>query len=82
MFFNSVEKNLSIVNPSKFTFMSDKQKGLIRAFQEVFPESEHRFCVRHLHNNFKNTGFRGLTFKITLWNAAMASTIGEFKIRM
>jgi hypothetical protein len=31
--------------------MSDKQKGLINAVKAAFPESEHRFCVRHTNNN-------------------------------
>ncbi|KAL0370942.1 UNVERIFIED_CONTAM: hypothetical protein Sangu_0412300 [Sesamum angustifolium] len=62
--------------------MSDKQKGLIQAFEEVFPGCDHRFCVRHLHNNFKNAGYRGLAFKTALWNAARACTVGEWKMRM
>ncbi|KAI3467885.1 hypothetical protein Pfo_024548 [Paulownia fortunei] len=40
------------------------------------------FYVRHLHNNFKNAGFRGLAFKNALWRAGQASTPGEFKLRM
>ncbi|KAL0430836.1 UNVERIFIED_CONTAM: hypothetical protein Sradi_0709600 [Sesamum radiatum] len=62
--------------------MSDKQKGLIQAFISVFPNSAHRFCVRHLHNNFKTAGFRGLAYKNALWKAARASTPDEFKLRM
>ncbi|KAL0402336.1 UNVERIFIED_CONTAM: hypothetical protein Slati_4263500 [Sesamum latifolium] len=67
---------------NEFTFMSDKQKGLIQAFLVVFPNSAHRFCVRHLHNNMKTVGFRGLAYKNALWKAARASTVGEFKLRM
>ncbi|KAL0377894.1 UNVERIFIED_CONTAM: hypothetical protein Sradi_3094900 [Sesamum radiatum] len=62
--------------------MSDKQKGLIQAFLAVFSNSAHRFCVRHLHNNMKTAGFRGLAYKNALWKAARASTVGEFKLRM
>ncbi|KAL0374433.1 UNVERIFIED_CONTAM: hypothetical protein Sradi_3359000 [Sesamum radiatum] len=40
------------------------------------------FCVRHLHNNMKTAGFRGLAYKNALWKAARASTVGEFKLRM
>jgi transposase-like protein len=32
--------------------MSDKQKGLINAVQKVFPHADHRFCVRHMTQNF------------------------------
>ncbi|KAI3465951.1 hypothetical protein Pfo_022614 [Paulownia fortunei] len=73
---------LNIVITHEYAFMSDKQKGLIQAFQEVFPNSDHRFCVRHLHNNFKNVGFRGLAFKNALWREERASTPSEFKVKM
>ncbi|KAL2226798.1 UNVERIFIED_CONTAM: hypothetical protein Sindi_2038500 [Sesamum indicum] len=35
------------------------------------------FCVRHLRNNFKNAGFRGLVYKNAMWKAARASTVGK-----
>ncbi|KAL0382989.1 UNVERIFIED_CONTAM: hypothetical protein Scaly_0586200 [Sesamum calycinum] len=55
---------------------------LMQAFDEVFPGAEHRYCVRHLHNNFKQAGFRGLAFKNALWKAAKACTVGEWKLKM
>ncbi|KAL0429259.1 UNVERIFIED_CONTAM: hypothetical protein Sradi_0551900 [Sesamum radiatum] len=81
-FLTILKQDLNIVRDDEFTFMSDKQKGLIQAFQNVFPNSAHRSCVRHLHNNFKTAGYRGLAFKNILWKAARASTVGEFKMRM
>ncbi|KAL2240743.1 UNVERIFIED_CONTAM: hypothetical protein Sindi_0715500, partial [Sesamum indicum] len=66
----------------KYTFMSDKQKGLVGALEELFPNAEHRFCVRHLHSNFKIFGFRGLAFKNGLWKAARATTVNQFNARM
>ncbi|KAL3825347.1 hypothetical protein ACJIZ3_021376 [Penstemon smallii] len=36
-----------------YTFMSDKQKDLLKAFERVFPGSDNRFCVRHLIGNMK-----------------------------
>ncbi|KAM5585145.1 hypothetical protein ABKV19_004510 [Rosa sericea] len=41
-----------------WTFISDKQKGLLPAFEVVLPSAEHRFCVRHLWTNF-NKKFPG-----------------------
>ncbi|KAG8368932.1 hypothetical protein BUALT_Bualt15G0097800 [Buddleja alternifolia] len=58
--------------------MSDKQKSLIKAFEEVLPNSDHRFCVRHLLGNFTRRGFRGLAFKNALWKAIRATTENEF----
>ncbi|KAH7860533.1 hypothetical protein Vadar_014637 [Vaccinium darrowii] len=53
-----VGKDLDIVNSHAWTFMNDKQKGLIDAVSELFPNASHRFCVRHLYNNFKGN-FKG-----------------------
>ncbi|KAL0439079.1 UNVERIFIED_CONTAM: hypothetical protein Slati_2390900 [Sesamum latifolium] len=77
-----VERCLGIEEQSKYVFMSDKQKGLIQAFQEVLPDAAHRFCVRYMHNNFKSAGFRGLSFKHALWRAAKVCTKEEFKAIM
>ncbi|XP_020258800.1 uncharacterized protein LOC109835226 [Asparagus officinalis] len=44
-----------------WTYMSDKQKGLIRAVGDSQPEAAHRFCVRHLYQNFKES-FKVLHF--------------------
>ncbi|KAL2237919.1 UNVERIFIED_CONTAM: hypothetical protein Sindi_0983600, partial [Sesamum indicum] len=77
-----LKNDLNITREYEYTFMSDKQKGLMQAFEEVFPRCDHRFCVRHLHNNFKQAGFRGLAFKNALWNAVKACTVGEWKMRM
>ncbi|KAK9928374.1 hypothetical protein M0R45_025511 [Rubus argutus] len=37
--------------------------------------AEHKYCVRHLYNNFKNTGHNGLALKNSLWSAGMATTV-------
>ncbi|XVF45014.1 hypothetical protein PTKIN_Ptkin02bG0171600 [Pterospermum kingtungense] len=34
------------------------KQGLINAIRELFPEFEHMFYVRHMHNNLKNEGHR------------------------
>jgi transposase-like protein len=48
-FLTTLRDDLNITNTSPFTIMSDKQKGLINAVKKVFPDAEHRFCVRHLY---------------------------------
>ncbi|KAL0322201.1 UNVERIFIED_CONTAM: hypothetical protein Scaly_2516500 [Sesamum calycinum] len=81
-FLTLMKKDLMIQDDSTWSFMPDKQKGLVGALQELFPNAEHRFCVRHLHSNFKTFGFRGLAFKNGLWKAARATTINQFNQRM
>ncbi|KAG8493248.1 hypothetical protein CXB51_010730 [Gossypium anomalum] len=70
--------DLEIVSSYQITFMSDKQKGLLEAICMLFPNAETRHCVRHLHSNFKNAGFRTKELKDLLWKAARASTTREF----
>ncbi|KAH6777494.1 hypothetical protein C2S51_008806 [Perilla frutescens var. frutescens] len=53
-------------------------KGLIGAFEKVFPSVENRFCVRLLHGNIKRAGFKGQHFKKLLWKAANATTVASF----
>jgi transposase-like protein len=47
-FLITLREDLNITNTSPWTIISDKQKGLINAVQKVFPDAEHRFCVRHM----------------------------------
>ncbi|XP_057538181.1 uncharacterized protein LOC130815712 [Amaranthus tricolor] len=54
-----------------FTFMSDRQKGLVEALNSVVPECEIRFCCRHIWANFK-IKFPGELFKQHFWSAARA----------
>ncbi|XP_051143934.1 uncharacterized protein LOC127260266 [Andrographis paniculata] len=81
-FLTLLKKDLRIGGDKQVTFMSDKQKGLIQAFDGVFLGYDHRFCVRHMDNNFVNAGFRGTALKNAIWRATLASTPGEFRRRM
>lgn len=37
----------------RYVFISDRQKGLIDVLNNMFSANEHRFCLKHLYNNFK-----------------------------
>ena len=56
-------------------------QGLIPAMEMLFPIVEHRFCVKHIYNNFK-LNFKGLELKATLWRCVAATTAREFEKRM
>ena len=40
--------------------MSDRQKGLLDGMKTIFPDVEHRYCLRHLYSNFSATGFKAM----------------------
>ncbi|WMV43843.1 hypothetical protein MTR67_037228 [Solanum verrucosum] len=61
-----------IRNSHHIAFMSDRQKGLIGAVKDLFPKAEHRNCVRHMYQNFKQK-HKGKALKDLVWNAARAS---------
>ncbi|KAL4324034.1 hypothetical protein GQ457_11G001980 [Hibiscus cannabinus] len=62
-------------------FMSDKQKGLVEAIDDIFPNAEVRNCVRHLYNNFKEL-HKGKALKDVVWKAARATYSREFEAAM
>ncbi|XP_030936192.1 uncharacterized protein LOC115961336 [Quercus lobata] len=59
-------------------FISDRQKGLIPAIETLFLTVEHRYCVKHIYNNFK-VDHKGLELKDALWRCVAAKTVREFK---
>ncbi|GKC02145.1 mutator type transposase [Tanacetum coccineum] len=80
-FLNLLGEDLGIEANFNYTFISDRQKGLIQAIASVFPSAEHKYCVRHIHENMKSQ-FKGGVYKEMLWNAAKATSKGEFKKKM
>jgi hypothetical protein len=80
-FLETMKDDLKIDNTYPWTIMTDKQKGLIPAVQQVFNESEHRFCVRHLYANF-NEKFKGEVLKNQLWTCARAFSVQSFERNM
>jgi hypothetical protein len=46
---------------------------------DLMPGLEHRFCLRHLHANFKKKGFKGKAYKYALDGAARAANELQFK---
>nr|KAJ0189897.1 hypothetical protein LSAT_V11C800395070 [Lactuca sativa] len=65
-FLNSLKKAIRM--PNGLVISSDMQKGLEVAIMNVYPNVEHRECIRHLYSNFKKH-FRGDFFNKKLWAA-------------
>nr|GEZ16703.1 transposase, mutator type [Tanacetum cinerariifolium] len=61
-----------------FAFISDRQKGIISAIKNVYPSAEHRYCLRHIHENMKQ-GWCGQAYKDLLWRAASATNVRDLK---
>lgn len=47
----------------------------------MLPAAEHRYCVRHIHQNMK-LKWRGKGFKDILWGCATSTTVPEFQAKM
>ncbi|KAL0299181.1 UNVERIFIED_CONTAM: hypothetical protein Sradi_6577900 [Sesamum radiatum] len=77
-FLEMLVQDLNITHSYGWTIMSDKQKGLIDAVDQLLPGCEHRFCVMHLYKNFKNT-HKGMALKDILWRAARATKMADFE---
>ena len=60
-----------------WTIISDRQKRLLNVVAELFPAAEHRFCVRHMQNNFKQK-YPGRSLKDKMWCAARAPNVQKF----
>ncbi|KAK9067620.1 hypothetical protein SSX86_011731 [Deinandra increscens subsp. villosa] len=77
-FLQCIQHDLELPSNCNFTFISDRQKGIIPALSHVFPAAEHRFCLRHIHQNMKAT-WGGKLFKDKLFNCATATTVMKFQ---
>ncbi|KAK8632300.1 hypothetical protein V6N13_072694 [Hibiscus sabdariffa] len=74
-----LQTDLEISNSYHISFMSDRQKGLKEALEEVFPESKQRKYVRHIYNNFKSKEYnKGKTLKDIVWKAARATYVTQY----
>nr|XP_043625845.1 uncharacterized protein LOC122597298 [Erigeron canadensis] len=76
-FLECLGDDLDLDRRSNYTFMSDRQKGIIQAIAKVFPCAEHRYCLKHIHENMK-LQWRGTAFKNHVWKCASATTVPEF----
>ncbi|GJV08868.1 ribonuclease H-like domain-containing protein [Tanacetum coccineum] len=63
---------------SNITFISNRKKGIIPAIKTVYPSAEHRYCLRHIHENMKQ-GWCGQAYKDLLWRAASATNVRDFE---
>jgi len=58
-------------------FLSNRQKGLLKAVKDIFPGCPHGHCLKHLKANFHKQ-FKDKDLLPFLWKAASATTQPEF----
>ena len=74
-----IEANaVQFLRPAALTFLSDRQKGILEAVSDEFPSSHHGYCLKHLEQCFKNTGFKSKDLCSQLWKIARATTQETF----
>ncbi|XP_071902754.1 uncharacterized protein [Coffea arabica] len=61
-----------------YTFISDRQKGLVHAIEELFAESEHRFYLKHMFENFKQR-FKNQDLRDIFWEVVAAASMTEYE---
>lgn len=62
-FMRYLQVDFEIDNGRRWTLMTDMQKGLENVCKELFPDGEHRFCMRHVYINFFNTEYKSKILK-------------------
>ncbi|KAK8916395.1 hypothetical protein KSP39_PZI022790 [Platanthera zijinensis] len=71
-FFNCLEDMLGgFVDEKPWTFMSDRQKGLVETINESIPNAKNRKCCRHIYANLR-LSYPGLIVKKLFWAASKA----------
>ncbi|KAL4556249.1 hypothetical protein LXL04_038894 [Taraxacum kok-saghyz] len=77
-FLQCLQDDLDLYSNSNFTFISNRQKGILPAVSQVFPQAEHRFCLSHIHENMRKF-WKTTEYKDHLWKCAAATTVSEFE---
>ncbi|KAF6136942.1 hypothetical protein GIB67_000451 [Kingdonia uniflora] len=73
--FDTWKKFLEILQPhlklhkAKLTFIFDRQKELIKAIGEIFPNANQRYCFRHMNKNMKKY-HKGTHLERLVWGVA------------
>ncbi|GJY94217.1 mutator type transposase [Tanacetum coccineum] len=80
-FLTKLGDDLDLYRNSNFNFINDRQKGIILAIVNLFPNAEHRYCVKHIHENMKKK-WNGTTYKELMWRAAKSTTVPDFQLTM
>ncbi|XP_059639507.1 uncharacterized protein LOC132281859 [Cornus florida] len=77
-----INELMAIIGPPyQLTFISDRQKGSVDVLDRLCENTDHRFCVRHMYENFRKK-FLCLRLKTEFLNASNGFTLEVFKNHM
>ncbi|XP_059291502.1 uncharacterized protein LOC132044986 [Lycium ferocissimum] len=76
-----LREDLNLGGGSQLTILSDMQKGLIAAAEEILPECEHGMCARHILANWSQN-WRGIERRKKFWACARATFEVDFKYKL
>nr|KAJ0227408.1 hypothetical protein LSAT_V11C100040350 [Lactuca sativa] len=77
-FLEQLGDDLELYATSHFTFISDRQKGIIPAIAKLYPQAKHRLYLRHIYDNMKRQ-WKDKELKDFVWAYATATTIRHFQ---
>ncbi|KAL3518722.1 hypothetical protein ACH5RR_021311 [Cinchona calisaya] len=80
-FLNELRTDIGIDDGVGWSFISDRQKGIVRALEEEVSSAEKRYCLRHLYQNF-NQKFKGKELKDLFWKVASSTNPQDFNRAM
>ncbi|XP_024014196.1 uncharacterized protein LOC112088162 [Eutrema salsugineum] len=78
-FFKLLKADFNLQEGQGYTIISDRQKGLLNAVQNVFPHIEHRMCARHIYGNLKKLFPNQSDMKALFWRVAESFTEPEYR---
>ncbi|KAL4574492.1 hypothetical protein LXL04_021324 [Taraxacum kok-saghyz] len=76
-FLENLAEDLDLTPRCNFTFISDRQKGILPAIAKVFPAAEHRYCLRHVYENMK-LSCKDKVLEDLVWKCGKATSIPGF----
>ncbi|XP_073149031.1 uncharacterized protein [Henckelia pumila] len=80
-FLTELLEDIGGIGEDRWTFVSDRQKGLLEALKDLVPNCEHRFCARHMLQNFKKK-FKNPDLVRLFWKAAGTGNKNVFDVVM
>nr|KAJ0207346.1 hypothetical protein LSAT_V11C500276150 [Lactuca sativa] len=84
-FLELLGEDLDLGANSNFTFIYDRQKidlGIIPTIEKVFPNAEHRLCLRHIQEKYEETMGRKKDLRDQLWECGRPTTVNHFNRAM